>query len=60
MFDVSLDEILPALSADGRLSEAMVRRTLEVLVDTGQIPASWRDRSVTEGSLWTNRFHAKP
>jgi len=60
VFDVSLYEILPALSPDGRLSDAMVRRTLEVLVDTGQLPASWRDRSVAEGSLWTNRFHAKP
>ena len=60
VFDVSLDEILPALSPDGRLSDAMVRRTLEVLVDTGQLPASWRDRSVADGGLWTNRFHAKP
>ena len=60
VFDVSLDEILPALSPDSRLSDAMVRRTLEVLVDTGQLPASWRERSVAEGGLWTNRFHAKP
>ena len=57
---ISLDEILPALSPDGRLSEAMVHRTLEVLVDTGQIPAEWRDRPVAEGGLWTNRFQPGP
>ena len=39
---ISLDDILPALSPDGRLSEPMIRRTLEVLVDTGQIPGAWR------------------
>ena len=60
VLDISLDEILPALSPDGRLSEPMVRRTLEVLADTGQVPAAWRGRSAAEGILWTNRFHAGP
>jgi hypothetical protein len=43
-----------------RLSEAMVRRTLEVLVDAGQIPPAWRDRSAAEGGLWTNRLRENP
>jgi hypothetical protein len=38
----------------------MIRRTLEVLADTGQIPPAWRARSAAEGDLWTNRFQATP
>jgi NitT/TauT family transport system substrate-binding protein len=57
---ISLDDVLPALSRDGRLSEPMIRRTLEVLADTGQIPPAWRARSAAEGDLWTNRFQATP
>ena len=57
---ISLDDILPALSPDGRLSEPMIRRTLDVLADTGQIPPAWRSRSAAEGDLWTNRFQPTP
>lgn len=48
-----LPEILPALSEDGRLSEAIIQKTLNFLAEIGQITFK---PSTKEGILWTNRY----
>ncbi|HXF83220.1 MAG TPA: ABC transporter substrate-binding protein [bacterium] len=50
---LAMREIIPALSADGRMSEAMVEKHLQFMLDDGQIPFK---PSAKEGVLWTNRF----
>ncbi|MGH2399285.1 MAG: hypothetical protein ACRDF6_05520, partial [bacterium] len=50
---LALREIIPALSEDGRISEAMLDKHLQFLFDGGQITLK---PSAKEGVLWTNRF----
>ncbi|MDQ7843827.1 MAG: ABC transporter substrate-binding protein [Armatimonadota bacterium] len=50
---LALREIIPALSEDGRISEAMMEKHLQFMLDDGQIPFK---PSAKEGILWTNRF----
>jgi NitT/TauT family transport system substrate-binding protein len=50
---LALREIIPALSEDGRISEAMLDKHLQFLLDGGQITLK---PSAKEGVLWTNRF----
>lgn len=53
---LALREMLPALSADGMISEAMMQKHLNFLVETGQIAVK---PSAKEGILWTNRFNVR-
>lgn len=50
---LALREIIPALSEDGRVSEAMMEKHLQFMLDDGQITLK---PSAKEGILWTNRF----
>lgn len=50
---LALREIIPALSEDGRVSEAMMDKHLQFMLDDGQITLK---PSAKEGILWTNRF----
>src|SRR3989304_3036434 len=50
---LSLREIIPALSEDGRMTEAMLDKHLQFMLDDGQITLK---PSAKEGFLWTNRF----
>lgn len=54
---LALRDIIPALSEDGMISEAMVQRHLDFLAETGQIQLK---PSAKEGILWTNRFNTRP
>lgn len=51
---LALREIIPALSADGRITSAMLDKHLQFLADNGQITLK---PSAAEGVLWTNRFN---
>lgn len=50
---LALREIIPALSEDGTISEQMMDKHLQFMLDDGQIPFK---PSAKEGVLWTNRF----
>lgn len=50
---LALREIIPALSEDGRMTEQMIEKHLQFMLDDGQIPFK---PSAKEGILWTNRF----
>jgi len=50
---LALREIIPALSEDGRISEPMLEKHLQFMLDDGQITLK---PSAKEGFLWTNRF----
>jgi len=50
---LALREILPALSEDGRITEPMMDKHLQFMLDDGQITLK---PSAKEGLLWTNRF----
>ena len=49
--------VILRFSKDGKFSEAGMRRTLDIVAETGQIKPEWKDRSTAEGLLWTNKFH---
>ncbi|MDR7484633.1 MAG: ABC transporter substrate-binding protein [Armatimonadota bacterium] len=53
---LALREIIPALSEDGTMTEAMMEKHLQFMLDDGQIPFK---PSAKEGLLWTNRFIVK-
>jgi hypothetical protein len=53
---LALKEILPALSEDGVMSEAMVKKHLDFLTKTGQTQGT---APSAEGELWTNAFVRK-
>ncbi len=53
---LALREIIPALSEDGSMSEAMMEKHLQFMLDDGQIPLK---PSAKEGLLWTNRYIVK-
>ncbi len=53
---LALREIIPALSEDGTMSEAMMEKHLQFMLDDGQIPSK---PSAKEGLLWTNRYIVK-
>jgi ABC-type nitrate/sulfonate/bicarbonate transport system substrate-binding protein len=53
---LALREIIPALSEDGTMSEAMMDKHLQFMVDDGLIPSK---PSAKEGLLWTNRYIVK-
>jgi ABC-type nitrate/sulfonate/bicarbonate transport system substrate-binding protein len=50
---LALREIIPSLSEDGRMSEAMMEKHLQFMLDDGQIALK---PSAKEGILWSNRF----
>lgn len=50
---LALREIIPALSEDGRMTEQMMEKHLQFMLDDGQITFK---PSAKEGILWTNRF----
>ncbi len=50
---LALREIIPALSEDGRITEAMLDKHLQFLLEGGYITLK---PSAKEGVLWTNRF----
>ena len=50
---LALREIIPALSEDGRMTEQMLDKHLQFMLDDGQIALK---PSAKEGILWTNRF----
>lgn len=50
---LSLREIIPALSEDGRMNEQMMDKHLQFMLDDGQITLK---PSAKDGFLWTNRF----
>jgi ABC-type nitrate/sulfonate/bicarbonate transport system substrate-binding protein len=50
---LALREIIPALSEDGRMTEPMLDKHLQFMLDDGQITLK---PSAKEGFLWTNRF----
>ncbi|HEU4798794.1 MAG TPA: ABC transporter substrate-binding protein [bacterium] len=50
---LALREIIPALSEDGRISEAMLEKYLQFQLEGGLITLK---PSAKEGVLWTNRF----
>lgn len=50
---LALREIIPALSENGTISEQMMDKHLQFMLDDGQIPFK---PSAKEGILWTNRF----
>lgn len=50
---LALRDITPALSPDGRMTEEMMDKHLNFMLETGQIPFK---PSAKEGILWTNRF----
>ncbi|MBI2123166.1 MAG: ABC transporter substrate-binding protein [Armatimonadetes bacterium] len=50
---LALREIIPALSEDGRMSEQMMEKHLQFMLDDGQITLK---PSAKDGILWTNRF----
>jgi NitT/TauT family transport system substrate-binding protein len=54
---LSLDDTIPAFSKDGKFSEPVMRRTLDIVAETGQIQPEWKDRSAAEGGFWTNKYH---
>ena len=47
------EDLLPAMSSDGRFTEEGVRRYLQIMVDMGHLAEMPPTR---EGILWTNRF----
>jgi len=49
---ISLDATLPAISADGRFSQAAVQRYLDIFKTVGETVTA----SSAEGVLWTNEF----
>jgi NitT/TauT family transport system substrate-binding protein len=49
---ISLDAILPAVSADGRFSQTGVQRYLDIFKTVGESVSA----SAAEGVLWTNEF----
>jgi ABC-type nitrate/sulfonate/bicarbonate transport system substrate-binding protein len=53
---LALREIIPALSEDGTMSEAMMEKHLQFMLDDGQIPSK---PSAKEGLLWTNKYIVK-
>jgi NitT/TauT family transport system substrate-binding protein len=53
---LAMKEILPALSEDGVMTEAMVRKHLDFLAKTGQTQGT---APSSEGELWTNSFVKK-
>ena len=53
LLTLALREIIPALSEDGRISEAMMDKHLQFMLDDGQITLK---PSAKEGFLWTNQF----
>ena len=53
LLTLAMREIIPALSEDGRMSEQMLDKHLQFMLDDGQIPFK---PSAKEGVLWTNRF----
>ncbi len=53
VLSLALREIIPALSEDGRITEAMLEKHLQFMLDDGQITLK---PSAKEGILWTNRF----
>ncbi len=52
---LALREIVPALSHDGRMTEPMLQKHLDFLVETGQLASK---PSAKEGVLWTNAYLA--
>ena len=48
-----LPDLIPALSEDGRMSEPIMRKTLDFLFEIGQITTR---PAAAEGILWTNRY----
>ena len=48
-----MPDLLPALSEDGRMSEPIMQKTLDFLLEIGQIRSK---PSAKEGILWTNRY----
>jgi hypothetical protein len=48
-----LPDLIPALSEDGRMSEPIMRKTLDFLFEIGQITTK---PAAAEGILWTNRY----
>ncbi|MBI2246912.1 MAG: ABC transporter substrate-binding protein [Armatimonadetes bacterium] len=50
---LALREIIPALSEDGRMSEQMMEKHLQFMLDDGQITFK---PSAKDGILWTNKF----
>jgi hypothetical protein len=53
---LALREIIPALSEDGRMTEGMIEKHLQFMLDDGQIPFK---PSAKDGVLWTNRFNSR-
>ena len=51
-----LPEIIPALSEDGKMSEQIMQKTLDFLLEIGVIQSK---PSAKDGILWTNRFLPK-
>ncbi|MDR7417332.1 MAG: ABC transporter substrate-binding protein [Armatimonadota bacterium] len=56
LLTLALREIIPALSEDGTMTEQMLEKHLQFMLDDGQIPFK---PSAKEGILWTNRFVVK-
>jgi peptide/nickel transport system permease protein len=40
-----------------KFNEPVMRRTLDIVADTGQIKPEWQDRSAAEDGFWTNKYH---
>lgn len=53
---LALREIIPALSEDGRMTEQMMEKHLQFMLDDGQISLK---PSAKQGILWTNKFIGK-
>ncbi len=56
LLTLALREIIPALSEDGTMSEKMMDKHLQFMLDDGQITLK---PSAKEGLLWTNRYIVK-
>jgi len=53
LLTLALREIIPALSEDGTMSEQMMEKHLQFMLDDGQITLK---PSAKDGILWTNKF----
>lgn len=56
LLGLALREIIPALSEDGTITEEMMDKHLQFMLDDGQITMK---PSAKEGLLWTNRYIVK-
>jgi hypothetical protein len=50
---LALRDIIPALSEDGMMTEQMLDKHLQFMLEDGQISST---PSAKEGLLWTNRY----